>query len=390
LTNLFTDIGYGSLNRHGEELCGDQVTVVEAEDGSSVVVLADGLGSGVKACILATLTAKIIATMISRSMSIEDCISTMAATLPVCGVRKIAYSTFTIVIIRNNREAEIIQYDNPRVILLRQGKHHEFPLSGLMIGDKAIYRSKLAVREEDAFILMSDGAVHAGVGKTLNLGWQRENIIAFMEKRYRSAFAAKAIATVLLEECNRHYRGEPGDDTTVCAITIRPRAHVNLLVGPPLDPEKDHSMLSLFFGKAGKHIVCGGTTGGLAARFLGKELQADPGHPDPDIPPIAHIEGVDLVTEGVITINRVLEYARSYLGNNSLHSGWRYARDGASLVARLLFEEATDISFFVGRAINPAYQNPDLPIDFNIKMLLADELADCLKKMGKSVKISYF
>jgi hypothetical protein len=390
LSNLFTDIGYCSLNRHGEVLCGDQVNIVEGDDGSTVAVLADGLGSGVKACILATLTAKIISTMISNSMSIEDCVATMAATLPVCGQRGLAYSTFTIVIIRNNREAEIIQYDNPRVILLRRGKHHEFPSAGLVIGDKTIHRSKLAVQEDDAFIVMSDGAVHAGVGKTLNLGWRRENIITFMEKRYSSFLAAKAVATVLLDECNRLYRGEPGDDTTVCSIKIRPRSPVNLLIGPPQDPGDDRTMFSLFFGKEGRHIVCGGTSGCIAARFLGRKLKVEADYPDPDIPPVAHIDGVDLVTEGVITINRVLEYARSYLGDNALYFDWRYGGDGASRIARLLFEEATDISFYVGRAVNPAHQNPDLPIEFNIKMRLVDELADCLKKMGKNIKVSHF
>ena len=111
---------------------------------------------------------------------------------------------------------------------------------------------------------------------------------------------------------------------------------------------------------------------------------------DPEIPPIAEIEGVDLVTEGVITINRVLEYAKNYLEDNKSYEQWSYKKDGASQIARLLFEEATDINFFVGRAVNPAHQNPNLPINFNIKMRLVDELATCLTKMGKKIKVSYF
>ena len=109
-----------------------------------------------------------------------------------------------------------------------------------------------------------------------------------------------------------------------------------------------------------------------------------------DIPPIAHIEGVDLVTEGVITVNRVLEYAKDYLGDNEKYEEWNYNRDGAALICRLLFEEATDINFYVGRAINPAHQNPDLPINFSIKMNLVEELSKCLKQMGKRIKVSYF
>ena len=150
-------------------------------------------------------------------------------------------------------------------------------------------------------------------------------------------------------------------------------------------------MMSLFFSKEGKHIVCGGTTSTLAAEFLGKEIDTGlPVYVDPDIPPISKIEGVDLVTEGVITMNKVIEYAKDALGKNELYEQWGFRRDGASMICRLLFEEATDINFFVGRAVNPAHQNPDLPINFNIKMNLVEELSACLKKMGKRIKVSYF
>ena len=148
--------------------------------------------------------------------------------------------------------------------------------------------------------------------------------------------------------------------------------------------------MSLFFSKEGKHIVCGGTTSTLASEFLHKPMVADLNYLDPEIPPIAKIEGVDLVTEGVITISKVLEYAKNFLEDNSSYSQWGYKRDGASLIARMLFEEATDINFFVGRAINPAHQNPNLPINFNIKMRLVEELSECLKQMGKRIKVSYF
>jgi len=150
-------------------------------------------------------------------------------------------------------------------------------------------------------------------------------------------------------------------------------------------------MMSLFFSKEGKHIVCGGTTAMIAAKYLGKPLDTSSSvYIDPEIPPTAKIEGVDLVTEGVVTISRVLEYAKDYLKNNDSYSEWISKKDGASLIARMLFEEATDINFFVGRAINPAHQNTNLPIGFSIKMRLVEELADCLQKMGKRIKVSYF
>ena len=139
-----------------------------------------------------------------------------------------------------------------------------------------------------------------------------------------------------------------------------------------------------------KHIICGGTTSAIASRYLGKPIKTGLSFEKSDVPPTAELEGVDLVTEGVITVSKVLEYAKDYIGQNELYEEWNFKKDGASLISRLLFEEATDINFYVGRAVNPAHQNPDLPINFNIKMNLVEELSACLKKMGKRIKVSYF
>lgn len=390
MNNLCTDIGYNSMNKYGEQLCGDHVDVVRQDENSLIMVLADGLGSGVKANILSTLTSKIISTMMANGMSIEECISTIASTLPVCETRKIAYSTFTIIRVTDNKEAEIIQYDNPHVILLRNGKNIDYPKVSVEIDGKIIYKSKITLQLDDVFISISDGAVYAGVGRSLNFGWQRQNIIEYLERLYQSNYTAKTIVTLLLDECNRLYDGKPGDDTTVSAIKIRQCQSMNLLIGPPSDPKDVEKMMSLFFNQEGKHIVCGGTTSCLAAEYLGKSVETQIEYIDPEIPPIAEIKGVDLVTEGVITINRVLMYAKSYLKDNEYYIDWSFKSDGASQISRLLFEEATNINFFVGRAVNPAHQNPNLPINFSIKMRLVDELSECLKNIGKRIKVSYF
>ena len=180
------------------------------------------------------------------------------------------------------------------------------------------------------------------------------------------------------------------DDATVCTIRIREREAVNLLFGPPSNPDDCSKMLSLFFAKHGKHIVSGGTTSKIVADFLKRPLTMNLLYHDPEIPPTASIDGVDLVTEGVVTINRVVEYAQDYVGENTRYEEWSRKQDGASIISRMLFEDATDVNFFVGRAINPAHQNPNLPIDFSIKMKLVENLSECLRKMGKRVIVNYF
>ena len=390
MNDLCADIGYKSINHVGEELCGDHVDVVEENENSTVIVLADGLGSGVKASILSTLTSKIISTMMAAGLPIEDCVATIAATLPVCSVRGVAYSTFTIIHLLDNSIAEIIQYDNPHVILLRNYEYYDYPKTEMNIGGKKIYKSTIKLQEDDVFIAMSDGCPHAGMGRKYNFGWRREEIADFMIACVAGGYTAKTLSTMLVDECNNLYGSKPGDDTTACVVKIRKREPMNILFGPPANRDDANSMMALFFSKEGKHIICGGTTSSIAAKYLGKTVQATLNFEKSDIPPIAKIEGVDLVTEGVITMNRVIQYAKDYIGENELYEEWNFKKDGASLISRMLFEEATDINFYVGKAINPAHQNPDLPINFNIKMNLVKELSECLSKMGKRIKVSYF
>ena len=316
MNDLCADIGYKSINHYGEQLCGDHVDVVEPSDDSTVIVLSDGLGSGVKASILSTLTSKIISTMLAEGLSLEECVETIAATLPVCSVRGVAYSTFTIIHLMNNQVAELIQYDNPHAIVIRDGEVWDYPKTEMHIGGKKIYKSVIKLQENDIFVAMSDGCPHAGIGMSYNFGWKREDIAAFMEALARCGYTAKTLSTMLVDECDRLYEHKPGDDVTACVVRIRKRVPMNMLFGPPSNRDDADRMMSLFFSKEGKHIICGGTTSSIAAKFLRKPLKASLNFEASDVPPIAEIEGVDLVTEGVITVNKVLEYAKDNLRQN--------------------------------------------------------------------------
>ena len=390
MNNLCIDLGYKSINHYGEELCGDHIEVVEQDENSAVIVLADGLGSGVKASILSTLTSKIISTMMAAGLPIDECVSTIAATLPVCSERGVAYSTFTIMHIKENEIMEMIQYDNPQVIMLRKGQNYDYSMTEMVIDGKKIFKSSIRLEEDDVFIAMSDGCPYAGAEETLNYNWKREDIISFMEVMVMNGLTAKNLATLLVDECEKLYAEKPGDDTTACVVKVRKRTPVNLLFGPPSNPDDVNRMMALFFSKEGKHIICGGTTAGIAAKYLGKTIEPLSNTEKTDIPPMSRIDGVDLVTEGVVTINRVVEYAKDYVNEDELFEKWYFKKNGAALISQMLFEEATDINLYIGKAINPAHQNPDLPVHFNLKMLLVEDLTIYLKKMGKRVKVSYF
>lgn len=392
--SLYADIGYASLTKDGQMICGDHVEMVQCADGSTVVVLADGLGSGVKACILSTLTATIISRMIAENLPIGNCVKAIAEALPVCSVRKLAYCTFTVMHISPEGVLNIFQFDNPSAILLRDGQEIEIPFITTIIDEKEIESARIQLLKGDVIIAISDGVENAGVawgGASYEDKWGRADIADYMGPMSVVGFSAKTMNTILLDECFKRYVAQPGDDSTALTVYMRSREQVNILIGPPANVIDNEKMMSLFFSKTGKHVVCGGTTAKIAAAYLGEKIEPDPYiQEDPDVPVMGKIKGVDLTTEGILTINRVLQYAEDYLEDNESYSQWCYSRDSASMLARILFEEATDINMFVGTAVNPAHQGAEKSITFGTKMKLINSLKECLEKMGKQIRITYF
>ena len=383
------EYGWLSVNHVGEQLCGDNVAVVEPDEKTQVLVLADGMGSGVKANILSTLTATMMSTLLANNVDFDDCVSTILSTLPECKVREANYCTFTAIRVSEGRYVHIYNYDNPEPFLLHNGKSEPLYFTRSEISGKMIDQCSFEAELGDCVVMMSDGCIHAGAGVTLNYGWELPQIMNFMQANYRPDASAKALATMLVDRCDNLYENKPGDDTTCAVVRIRERKKANVMFGPPANPADDEKAASRFFGGEGTHIVCGGTTAKVAAKYLGKEVLPDSVNMDETIPPMSIIDGVDLVTEGLITLRRVLEYAEDYLGRNSRYFDWSCSLDGASLIACALFEEATDIHFYVGCAINPAHQDEEA-VGYKLKMKVVEELAGRLKEMNKKVKVTYF
>lgn len=386
----FIDAAYNSLNKYGEELCGDHIEQVNLED-SKILVLSDGLGSGVKANILATLTSKIAATMLREGSTLEETIDTIVHTLPICSVRKLAYSTFTIIKIYKDGTVYTAEFDNPSIFLLRNGENIEVKKTRKEINGKIIFESNFTLDKESLLVAVSDGVVHAGVGMFLNLGWEWENVNKFLKNLSIEEKTSKAVTGRLLEACQTLYNAKPGDDTTALAIKIREQETINLFTGPPKNPENDLCIINKILRQEGKIVVCGGTTANIVARTLGCEMEVDLSTMTPSIPPIAKIPRIELVTEGVLTINRALEMIRWYMDplKNTRALSAMTERNAAAMLAKLLIEDCDNLNIWLGQAVNPAHQEANFAMDFNFKVNQIKELGELMEKMGKEVKIFY-
>ncbi len=391
---ITVDVAYKSFNKFGEVLCGDKVEILQTQD-SNIMILADGMGSGVKANILATLTSKILGTMFLNGATLEECVETIVDTLPICQVRKVAYSTFSILQVFHSGEAYLVEFDNPGCIYIRNGQLVPIPENIRVIKDKKINEFRFQVKKGDALILMSDGTVHAGVGQLLNFGWLWEDIAAYALKQYGKTISAARLATAVCEACDELYMYRPGDDTTVACMRIIDSKPVHLMTGPAECKDDDKKMVDEFMGGEDntKRIVCGGTSATIVSRVLGRPLDVSLDYVDPEIPPMAYMEGIELVTEGVLTLNRVIKLLRRYVEKEVVTDEFFQELDkknGASMVAKMLIEDCTELHLYVGRAINSAYQNPGLPFDLGIRQNLVEQLRHAVEEMGKPVTVTYY
>ena len=385
-------VGFGrvSLNKKKEKICGDYYTVItdiDADSDKTVLVLSDGLGSGVKANILATLTAEMLSIMIARNVNIRTAVKAVADTLPVCSVRNLAYATFTVMVAEEN-EICLLQYDNPDVILLRNGKSVDYHRDILMFGEKEIHQSIFRLKEGDMLIFMSDGVTNAGMGKTTYEGWGRDEVEEFCEQHYREGMSAQEMSSAIADAGLALNLDETDDDLTVLTLAAMKKNVVNIMVGPPADREDDHSYFETFFEKEGLRVVCGGTTAQLVADYLQTEVTGIPESGTEEVPAMSEVKGIDLVTEGLLTLEKLADYYEDFREDRLYYNKIIKKKDGAAELFRILFAEATEINFFFGNALNENYTA--LHIDREKKKKLAMKLIDALKAEGKKVKICFW
>lgn len=384
----FIDVAPLSINKYGEELCGDQIEILDTKNGK-IMVLSDGLGSGVKANILATLTSKIAVTMLKEEATLEDTLETILATLPICSVRKLSYSTFTILQISEKGEVSIVEFDNPSFFLFKGGEINLPTKKKREIHGKVLYESKFNMVPGDYLTIISDGIVHAGVGRLLNLGWQWENISEYIKSLSLKKEGAGILSHELIGHTQILYDLKPGDDASVLSITLKEKQTLNLFTGPPKNPNQDRFYVEEYKKAYGLKVVSGGTTANIISSLLEIPLFVDLSDINSKLPPTASMEGADLVTEGILTLSEVLSILKEYVkGSRSTELINRLREDdAASRLVKLILNEATEIKIWYGTAVNPAHQGGAFTYNYTYKVSLINELKGALEALGRKVSI---
>ncbi len=376
------DIATRQFSKKGEDICGDAIKVSHTPD-STIIVMSDGLGSGVKANVLATMTVELASGLFQGDLSLLEIVETLIATLPVCKWRNIAYSTFTIVRIYDTGHVTVAVYDSPTLLHLRGGNR---PLSltctERTILNKAIRESYFRLEPNDSILLYTDGIVYAGVGEGLAMGWQEDGIIDYVAKTAPDlAGDTRRIADTVADTALGFWRDRPGDDGTVLCAKYRKAQHATVLTGPPMDRALVPRMLKDFLASNGKKIVCGGTTSHLIADHINRDVVLDDRYLDTDLPPVAKLHGLDLVTEGILTLSRATDY---------LSKGRPAGRVDAATALLDQLETADGITFMVGTARNPAHQNTGLPDSIFLRRTVVENLAKQLEANGKEAEMVYY
>ncbi|MCD8151995.1 MAG: serine/threonine-protein phosphatase [Clostridiales bacterium] len=389
--NFSIDLAYRSINHVGEELCGDKVEVVNNDD-CRILILADGMGSGVRANILATLTSKIIATMMREKMSVDEVVATITKTLPVSSVNHAAYSTFSVIQAFNDGRIYIVEYDNPECILIRGGKVKKLPFVYRTIGDKRIRECEIWSEIGDSFVIMSDGCLYCGTGEIMNYAWDWKALSNCAEVGAGRTRNAQQMADYINANCAELYGNIPTDDTTVGVVRILEENVLSLLTGPPADKADDYRMVEDFMKNDGIKIVSGGATGNMVARVLNERLVPVDEHLDPEIPPTSKLKGVDLVTEGVLTLHKTIDLLERYVKDDVSDDFFiELSREnGATRLACYLMEDCSTVKLYIGRAVNLEYSEKTLPFEISARQNLTQSLIAVLEKMHKKVDVYYY
>ena len=390
----FFEVGYYQTRKYGQGTGGDAFLSRKTPDGRIVTVLSDGLGSGIKAGVLATLTASMAVTFIADDIPVRRAADRIMRTLPVCRERGISYATFTIVDIDTMDRVKIVEYENPPYILVRemiQVEPIKTPVPVLASAERAkkarpinpslqreavMQYSEYEARAGDRLIFFSDGIPQSGMGtRAKPLGWGNPAVQDFALScvARHPRVSARELARRMVTEAEGNDSWKAKDDISCAVIYFREPRKLLVMTGPSVEPERDRDMAELFENFPGKRLLCGGTTAMILSRELGRKVQVSLKNRDPDIPPAGSMEGAELVTEGIITLGKAAELLESG------YSGQPVRENPATRVVDL-FLDSDQIEFVVGTRINDAHQDPNMPVELEIRRNIVKKIAALLEE----------
>ena len=392
----FIEVDHYQMCKYSQHSPGDVfLSEKNPEDGHTITTLSDGLGSGIKADVLATLTATMATKFIAADIPAKRAAEIIMNTLPVCKDRGISYATFTTVDIEPDATVHIIEYDNPPYLLVRQDTSiepvkddTEFERRDKSTAPKlkaVLHYSQYSAKPGDRLVFFSDGVSQSGMGTpAFPFGWGAENTYSFILNRIREneQISARDLAHAVVQEACIHDSFLPKDDISCGVVYFRNPRDALILTGPPINPESDKKLADTFKRFNGKKVIAGGTTANILSRELGRKVTVNMDNLDPEVPPYSEMEGADLVCEGIITLGAVAEILESGVFPTD--------RDNAAVRLADIFRNSDRISFVVGTKINEAHQDPNMPEGLEIRRNIVKKILSLLQdKYLKEVHIQY-
>lgn len=392
---FFIEVGSYQNNKFNNIVCGDCVLLRKCiGENRNIVVLSDGLGSGVKANVLSTMTASMAMNFRVRHEPILRTVKAIMDTLPVDSVRNISYSTFTIVDVDSDGEAKIVEFDNPPLLLVRDNKISRLTTNDTIIkrqgegnrqDERLIKMSDITLKKEDRLICFSDGVSQSGIGnREMPFGWEdgiNDFIEQLVEKNPR--ISARELSMKIVKQAELNDILKPKDDTSCVVLYVREPRRLLICTGPPFSESKDRYLAEIVSNYKGKKIVCGGTTSQILSRELKREIIVNIDDIAAGLPPSSQMEGIDLMTEGIITLGALSELLRKGMNNNVSGEGpaWEIYR---------MILDADIIDLVVGTKINVAHQDPSLPVELEIRRNVVKNIAVMLEeKFMKEVRLKF-
>lgn len=389
----FIEVTCQQKSHHEARVCGDVFLSRRIkEEGRIIAVLSDGIGHGIKANLLATLASTLALKLTEEHKSVEQLAGIIMDTLPVDSVKKTNFATFTIVDIDAEGEVKVLEYENPKTLVLRGAKLFE-PVWNCMVlqseksAGKEVLTTSFTVQKEDRIVFCSDGVTQSGLGSDrYAMGWGVENLEAFVRESVADEhdIAATKLASKVIDKANLNDGLMLKDDASCAVIYFREPRKLMICTGPPLEEKADAEFAKVLAGFAGKKIICGATTADLISREWKRPITDTNEFTDPDLPPISHMEGVEFITEGILTLSKINEVLKKYTQDYKLGKG------AADEVVKLILG-SDEIHFITGTRVNEANQDPTLPIDLELRRTIVHRIVRVLEeKFLKETTMRFF